>query len=46
MALWKATLTSAKDSPSGTDEVIRVVGWAVTADVIYFSPSEDWVTHV
>lgn len=32
--------------PSGTDEVIRVVGRATTADVIYFEPSEDWVTHV
>lgn len=32
--------------PSATDQVIRVIGWAVTADVIYFEPSEDWVTHV
>jgi hypothetical protein len=33
-------------APSGTDDVIRVVGWAVTADVIYFCPSPDNITHV
>lgn len=32
--------------PSGTDDVIRVVGFAVTADVIYFCPSPDYITHV
>lgn len=32
-------------APSGTDDVIRVVGTAVNADVIYFNPSEDWITH-
>ena len=31
--------------PSGTDDVIRVVGFAVTADVIYFDPSPDYITH-
>lgn len=31
--------------PSGTDDVIRVVGWAVNADVIFWSPSEDYITH-
>lgn len=31
--------------PSGTDDVIRVVGRALTADSIYFNPSEDYVTH-
>lgn len=31
--------------PSGTDDVIRVVGWAVTADVIFFCPSPDYTTH-
>jgi len=33
-------------APSGTDDVIRVVGFAVTADVIYFNPSPDYITHV
>lgn len=31
--------------PSGTDDVIRVVGRALTADSIYFNPSEDYITH-
>lgn len=31
--------------PSGTDDVIRVVGHAVTADVIYLNPSPDFITH-
>jgi len=31
--------------PSGTDDVIRVVGRALTADEIYFNPSEDYITH-
>ncbi len=31
--------------PSGTDDVIRVVGFAVTADVIYFNASPDYITH-
>lgn len=31
--------------PSGTDDVIRVVGFAVTADVIYLNPSPDYTTH-
>jgi hypothetical protein len=34
--------------PSGTDDVIRRVGWAITAEpnTIYFNPSNDYVTHV
>ncbi len=31
--------------PSGTDDVIRVVGFAVSADAIYFDPSPDYLTH-
>ena len=33
--------------PSGTDDVIRVVGWAVTAEpnTVYFNPSPDYITH-
>lgn len=31
--------------PSGTDDVIRVVGRALTADEIYFDPAEDYITH-
>jgi hypothetical protein len=31
--------------PTTTDAAIRVIGYAVTADVIYFAPSPDWITH-
>lgn len=31
--------------PSGTDDVIRIVGEAITADSIKFHPSRDWMTH-
>lgn len=33
--------------PSETDDVVRVVGWAVTAEpnTIYFNPSPDYITH-
>lgn len=31
--------------PSGTDDVIRVVGFALTADELYFNPSQDYITH-
>ncbi len=31
--------------PSGTDDVIRIVGEALTADSIMFQPSRDWMTH-
>lgn len=32
--------------PSGTDEVIQPVGWAISDDAIYFSPSMVYLTHV
>ena len=31
-------------APSATDDVVRVVGFAVSADVIYFNPSADYAT--
>jgi hypothetical protein len=31
--------------PSGPDDAIRVVGYAATADVIFFDPSPDYGTH-
>ena len=31
--------------PSGADDVIRIVGFAVTADVIWLNPSPDYITH-
>ena len=30
--------------PSGSGDVVRTVGYAVTADVIFFNPSSDYVT--
>ncbi|MFA6416465.1 MAG: hypothetical protein WCW56_03205 [Candidatus Paceibacterota bacterium] len=32
--------------PSGTDEVIQPVGWALSDDCLYFSPSMMYLTHV
>jgi len=31
--------------PSGTDDVIQVVGYALTADSILFNPSQNYITH-
>lgn len=31
-------------APSGSGDVVRTVGFAVTADVIYFNPSPDYLT--
>lgn len=31
--------------PSGTDDVIRVIGHGVTADILYFNPSGSYITH-
>ncbi len=30
--------------PSGSGDVVRTVGYAVTADVIFFNPSSDYIT--
>ena len=32
--------------PTTTDHVIRILGHALTADSIYFSPDNAWITHV
>ena len=37
------TLTQTK--PTGKDDVIQPVGWALSADVIFFCPSMMWITH-
>jgi hypothetical protein len=31
--------------PSGADDSIRMIGWAVHADKIYFYPSPDYIVH-
>jgi hypothetical protein len=33
-------------APSGTDDVVRVVGYVISDDCIYFNPSTDWITRV
>lgn len=32
-------------APSGADDVIRVAGYTLSDDAIYFNPENDWVTH-
>lgn len=33
-------------APSGAADIIRVVGWANTADELYFNPAGNWFEHV
>jgi hypothetical protein len=33
-------------APNATDDVVRIVGYATTADTIYWNPSNDWLTIV
>lgn len=33
-------------APSGTTDIIRIVGYGNTADELYFNPSNDWYEHV
>lgn len=33
-------------APSATDDVVRIVGYATTADTIYWNPSNDYITIV
>jgi len=46
--IYVSTTTGAltQTQPSGTDDVIQPVGWALTDDCIYFSPSMIYLTHV
>lgn len=37
--------TVSETAPSGTDEVIRVIGFAMSADMIHFNPSSSHITH-
>lgn len=32
-------------APSGEDDAVKIVGHAVTADVIYFNPSVNWIIY-
>ncbi len=40
------TGTLTQTQPSGTDQVIQPVGWALSDDCIYFAPSMMYLTHV
>lgn len=44
--LYVSTVNGAVTStpPSATDQVLRIVGYAVTADVLYLNPSNDYLT--
>lgn len=44
VATTTGVLTQAQ--PSGADEVIQPVGWALSDDCIYFAPSIMYLTHV
>lgn len=33
-------------APSGADDVVKIVGYAITADIIYFNPEQTMVVHV
>ena len=41
-----STGTLTQTQPSGTDQVIQPVGWALSDDSIYFTPSMMYLTHV
>ena len=30
-------------APASSGNIVRVVGYAITADLIYFNPSQDWI---
>jgi hypothetical protein len=32
--------------PTATGDIVRVVGYAIAADEIYFNPSQDWIELV
>lgn len=40
------TGTLTQTQPSGVDDVIQPVGWALSADSMYFSPSMIYLTHI
>jgi hypothetical protein len=35
------TISSAQ--PAGSGNIVRVIGYAINADLIYFNPSQDWI---
>jgi len=33
-------------APSGSTDIVRIIGYGNTADELYFCPENDWITHV
>ena len=33
-------------APNATDDVVQVIGFGLTADILYFNPSNDYITIV
>ncbi len=44
LAVTPGGLTSTQ--PTGSADIVRVVGYAIAADEIYFNPSQDWIELV
>jgi len=38
--------TITETQPTGTGDIVRVVGYAITARLIYFNPSQEWIELV
>jgi hypothetical protein len=32
--------------PAGSGDIVRVIGYAINADLIYFNPSQEWIELV
>jgi hypothetical protein len=43
--LSTAAGTLTQTQPSGTDDVVQPVAWAITDDCIFFNPSMIYFTH-
>jgi len=44
-AVVAGAIGATTNQPAATDNVIRVIGHSKTADVLYFNPSSDYITH-
>lgn len=37
--------TLTQTQPTGTNNVVQIVGWAISADVMFFNPQLNYITH-
>jgi hypothetical protein len=46
--LYPSTTAAAmtETAPSGTDDVVRVLGYTLSDDCVWFDPAKTWITHV